>query len=168
MWGNTERVARAVGAGLAEEMAIDVMEVSEAMGVVVADVDLLVVGGPTHAFSMSRPATRADAVTRGAAPAVPDVGIREWIERLFRAGDGALVATFDTRVKKVRRLPGSAAHRAGRALRRRGFQQVLEPESFSVTDVSGPLLDGELERAQAWGGHLGEVARDRRSTRSAP
>jgi hypothetical protein len=31
--------------------------------------------------------------------------------------------------------------------------------SFFVQGVSGPLLDGELDRAQAWGERLGKVSR---------
>ena len=34
------------------------------------------------------------------------------------------------------------------------------PEAFLVSDVRGPLVDGELERAAAWGYDLaGELAR---------
>ncbi|MGH3368950.1 MAG: hypothetical protein ACRDPR_03025 [Nocardioidaceae bacterium] len=61
------------------------------------------------------------------------------------------VATFDTRVDKVRHLPGSAAKAAARALRRHGYRVSPAPESFFVADVSGPLLAGELERATEWG-----------------
>lgn len=38
--------------------------------------DLLVVGGPTHAFSMSRSSTRHDAVSQGAAPQDESTGKR--------------------------------------------------------------------------------------------
>jgi hypothetical protein len=61
------------------------------------------------------------------------------------------VATFDTRVDKVRHLPGSAAKAAAKAVRRRGYLPAARPESFYVTDVAGPLLEGELDRAEAWG-----------------
>jgi hypothetical protein len=61
-----------------------------------------------------------------------------------------VVATFDTRVAKVRHLPGSAAKSAARILRRRGYPAVSS-ESFYVTDTTGPLLPGEIERAEAWG-----------------
>ena len=58
MFGNTEAVARAVADGLAEMHDVDLREVSQAPIAVIARVDLIVVGGPTHAFSLSRPATR--------------------------------------------------------------------------------------------------------------
>ncbi|HEX5770316.1 MAG TPA: hypothetical protein VFY11_05075, partial [Nocardioidaceae bacterium] len=69
-----------------------------------------------------------------------------------------LVATFDTRVAKVRHLPGSAAKSAAKALRKLGYTAVVPPESFWVADVSGPLLDGELARARAWGEQVAAAA----------
>ena len=64
---------------------------------------------------------------------------------------GRWFAAFDTRVTRVRRLPGSAAHSAARAGRRHGFSQAIAPQSFYVLDVEGPLADGELEHARVWG-----------------
>lgn len=170
LWGNTEQVANAVAAGLGDATTVDVLDVVDvgsAPAVPAGDVDLLVVGGPTHAFTMSRPDTRSEAVTRGASNTSPGPGIREWIAALptHGDGDGGLVATFDTRVDKVRRLPGSAARKAGKLLRRLGYAQALDPESFYVADVDGPLLDGELERARTWGGRLGDSAREWLQTR---
>lgn len=160
LWGNTEQAAHAIAAGLGDAMTVDVVEVGAAPTAPTDGVDLLVVGGPTHAFSMSRPDTRSEAVTRGASNTAAGQGIREWIAALPTVNDGPLVATFDTRVDKVRRLPGSAARKAGKLLRRRGYAQVLDPESFYVADVAGPLLEGEMDRARAWGGRLGDAARE--------
>ncbi len=64
------------------------------------------------------------------------------------------VATFDTKVTKARHLPGSAAKGAARALKARAFRMVDEPHTFYVTDTPGPLAEGELERARAWGTKL--------------
>lgn len=41
-----------------------------------------------------------------------------------------------------------------RKLRSRGYVLVGEPESFFVVDMEGPLAEGELERATAWGASL--------------
>ena len=69
-----------------------------------------------------------------------------------------MVAAFDTRVEKVRRWPGSAAHKAARMLRKDGFDTTTT-ESFFVVGVAGPLVSGEVERAHAWGRRLaGELA----------
>jgi hypothetical protein len=149
LWGNTEKIAREVAAGVGEVMTVDVVEVSGAPSDL-SGTDLVVAGGPTHAFSMSRASTRRDARTQGAPGGSVEVGLREWLEGL-PDGAGRWFAAFDTRVTKVRRLPGSAARSAARAGRRHGLRGASQPESFYVLDVAGPLVEGELERARAWG-----------------
>jgi hypothetical protein len=148
MWGNTRAVAEAVACGLGD--ATVVVNVDQAPPRLPANINLLVVGGPTHAFSMSRTTTRHDAVERGATEGVEKRGIREWLEALPES-DPMDVATFDTRVAKVRKLPGSAAKAAGKQVRRGHLGRLVGSQSFYVDDTEGPLLPGELERAQAWG-----------------
>jgi hypothetical protein len=66
-----------------------------------------------------------------------------------------MVAAFDTRVTKVRRIPGSAARRAAKVAGHLGYRVTEKPESFFVEDTDGPLAKGELERARAWGDLIG-------------
>jgi hypothetical protein len=61
------------------------------------------------------------------------------------------VATFDTRVAKVKRLPGSAAKSAGKEVRRHHLGRLIATQGFYVNDMEGPLVAGELDRAQEWG-----------------
>lgn len=61
MFGNTQVIARSVADGLAPRMRVDLVEVGAAPTALDGDVDLLVVGGPTHAFGMSRAGTRQSA-----------------------------------------------------------------------------------------------------------
>jgi hypothetical protein len=152
MWGNTEKVARAVAGGLQAWCPVEVRDVAAAGPGDLDGVDLLVVGGPTHAFSMSRPTTRRDAVEQGAPAGHEERGIREWLDGLPEARVD--VATFDTRVGKVRHLPGSAARKAAKQVRRRHLGRVVDTEGFCVGDVAGPLLEGELDRARSWGSGL--------------
>ncbi len=154
MYGQTEAVARSVAEGVAEVMPVDVVDVAGAPQTLAGHA-LVLAGGPTHAFSMSRASTRREAHTRGATQGSVETGLREWLDGLGRRED-ADVVTFDTRVTSVRRMPGSAARSASRAARRHGLHEVARPESFYVQDVAGPLADGEQERARAWGR---EVAR---------
>ena len=149
MWGNSEKVARAVADGVREVMPVEVVEASRAP-TELADTDLVIAGGPTHAFSMSRVTTRRDARGQGAPLGCVESGMREWLQAL-PVERGRWFAAFDTRVTKVRHLPGSAARSAARASRRHGFTGAVDPESFYVLDVEGPLEDGELERAHLWG-----------------
>lgn len=150
MYGNTEAVARAIADGVATRLPVDVAEVGAAPVVPDPDVALVVVGGPTHAFGMSRPATRRDATDKtGRTTVSRDAGVREWLEALLVRPDLS-VAAFDTRVARPR-LPGSAARAIRRRLRRRGATSVDTPHSFFVEGSEGPLRGGELDRARAWG-----------------
>ena len=49
---------------------------------------------------------------------------------------------------------GSAAKGAARAAHRQGYESAAKAESFYVRDIDGPLLDGEIDRARAWGRQL--------------
>jgi hypothetical protein len=151
IWGNTEQLAREVAAGIGGERT-DVIDAASAPAALDDDVDLLVVGGPTHAFSMSTASTRESARQQGAVH-IPAWGIREWIESLASPARAVPVATFDTRVVSPR-LPGSAAKKAMKRLIAAGFRAAAEPETFDVHGYSGPVADGELERARSWGREL--------------
>ena len=155
MFGNTREVAHAVGEGLEGRAEVEVREVSHA-GTPPPDLDLLVVGGPTHAFGMTRASTRADAATKMHRPVESaEMGIREWLDGLGSSAAPRAFATFDTRVDRPR-VPGSAAKKAAKRLRRLHATPTTDPESFWVHGTEGPLLEGELDRARAWGRTLGE------------
>jgi flavodoxin-like protein len=146
-FGNTEAIARAVAEGLGAACEVTLADVSTVPST--AGQDLLVLGGPTHAFGLSRPRTREDAgrmatVRRGAT----EIGLREYLN-LSPTLAGLAAATFDTRIDKPR-LPGSAARKAAHQLRRLGCRMVAAPESFRVTGTLGPLLAGESDRARRW------------------
>jgi hypothetical protein len=158
MYGNTREIAEAVAAGIGAHATVEVHEVSD-MEALPDGVDLLVVGGPTHAFGMSRPGTRADAATK---PHDGDlvstgIGLREWIEALPSADHLIAVATFDTRVRHPR-LPGSAAKAAGKALAARGYRMVAAPRTFDVNGMTGPLYPGETDKAAEWGASVATAA----------
>jgi hypothetical protein len=158
MFGNTADVARAVADGLRTRMEVELQEVTQAPQQITELVDLIVVGGPTHAFSLSRPSTRAQALEQGATQGQRNLGLREWLAHLRKGPHSEQVAAFDTRVDKARRLPGSAAKKAAKVAHRVGYSPAGRA-SFYVTDTAGPLLPGELQRATAWGEQLAaEVA----------
>lgn len=152
LWGNTEQVARAIAAALSAQAEVDVLD-SDAAPSSVEGYDLLVVGGPTHAFSMTRASTRADAVTSRAAPHEVARGIREWLDALERPQGQIPAVAFDTRVDKPR-LPGSAAQAARHELRSLGFDTGVKHRTFRVHGYEGPLVDGELDRAREWASTL--------------
>jgi len=159
MYGNTHLVADAIGTGLGTALEVSVVPVSHADPAVLADADLVVVGGPTHAHGMSRPATRkaaAEAANKPVSPleTEPDAlgpGLREWFSSLSQYP--AKAAAFDTRIHGPATLTGRASKRVARLLRAHGFDVVAEPESFLVTKQDR-LEPQETTRAREWGARL--------------
>jgi len=159
MYGNTHLVADAIGAGLRTAFEVSVVPVSEVSPAVLADTDLLVVGGPTHAHGMSRAATRKAAVEAANKPvsplkAEPDAlgpGLRDWFGSLGHCS--ARAAAFDTRMHGPAALTGRASKGVARSLRAHGFDVVAEPESFLVTKQDR-LDPHETTRARDWGTKL--------------
>jgi hypothetical protein len=169
MFGNTQEIAKAIGSGLSEHGAVDLVEVGTANPAIPSGVDLVVVGGPTHAHGMSRPGTRRGAEHDEKASTVGQthVGLRDWLAALERPPAGVAGAAFDTRFDKPRWLTGSAARGALRRLEELGFRVAAPAKSFFVTKAYGPLVEGELERARRWGSSLGAAMAASGSARPA-
>jgi hypothetical protein len=165
MFGNTHVIASAIGRGLeAAGEDVLVVPVHEADGPLLAGAELVVVGGPTHAHSMSRESTRASAAEMAAKDHTlileedaDGEGLREWFETVARSG--AKAAAFDTRISIPAVLSGRASKAINRQLQHHGFNVVADPESFLVTKENH-LEPGEEARAEQWGGALAQRARD--------
>ncbi|MEO6826655.1 MAG: flavodoxin domain-containing protein [Microbacteriaceae bacterium] len=159
MYGNTRHVAEAIARGLGGPGPVRVVPVSVAKDVNLEDLDLVVVGGPTHVHGMSRVSTRhaADdaAIASGGdlvmEPDSASEGVREWLASLSSMTGRA--AAFDTRVDAAPLLTGRASKGIARRLQAAGFELVDQPESFLV-DKATQLLAGEEQRAEAWGAGL--------------
>ncbi|UOY01906.1 flavodoxin family protein [Blastococcus sp. PRF04-17] len=158
VFGDTERIARAVADGIAGRLPVDVVDAGQAP-TELADVQLLVVGGPTHAFGMPSEATRKGAVEQyGAEIADPSAGLHEWLDAV-RLPPHTDAAAFDTRMdhpKLITKLD-HAARTEEKLLRGLGATLVAPAERFIVLDAKGPLKDGEEDRARQWGQALGEL-----------
>ena len=155
MYGNTHRAAEAVADGLGEHAEVDVLAVSEASPEILAGAQLVVVGAPTHVHGMpSRMSHKAVAEDLKKHPeyeldpAAEGPVLRDWFDGIGRA-DGVVAAAFDTRLGKPKVVTGSAARGIAKRLKRHGYRVVGE-ESFVVDDGTGPLHEGELERAREW------------------
>src|SRR4029079_18472230 len=104
-WGNTAEVARAIASALGADTPV--LGTDEAIGPVVADADLIVVGAPVIAFRLETESMRQK-IAEGAddAPREPDLtrpSMRGWLARLPEGKGRA--AAFETR---VRWSPGGA------------------------------------------------------------
>jgi flavodoxin len=142
VFGNTERIAQAIGHALASEADVTVLRVGDVKPEHLANLNLLIVGSPTRAF-------RPTPAVKTLVASIPKHGL-----------DGVKVAAFDTRLSvdevDSRILPllvrifGYAAKPIADRLKKKGGELVTPPEGFIVEGTEGPLRAGELERAAWW------------------
>jgi hypothetical protein len=163
MFGSTRRIAEAIAEGLSPSVETRVVGVADAHPDLLDGVDLVIVGGPTHVHSMSRPGTRKGAPDYVRKPgsglalepgADTGPGVREWLASLDHVH--AQAAAFDTRLRAPAAVTGRASKGIGRELAGRGIEIVAPPESFLV-DKTSHLLPSEQDRARAWGAHLATI-----------
>ena len=134
-YGNTQRIAEAIGDGLKIAGPVQVLDLDAATPARVREADFVVVGGPTEAHSTT-----------------PE--LKTWIEGLAYVLDGKAVAAYDTRLDMARLLTGSAASGIASRLRRAGAKVVASEGSFLVKGKQPELEAGELARAAEWGRQL--------------
>ncbi|MBE2999652.1 flavodoxin family protein [Nocardiopsis sp. HNM0947] len=152
-FGNTRAVAQHAAealTGAGPGVRVEVVTAADAPARLPENTGLLLVGGPTHDFTMSKPGTRSQATDKGATE-VGAEGIREWIARV-EPRTGLRTVTFDTAFEQ--KLSGSAAKAAAKALRKRGFDRAERGPSFHVGGREGPLREGEEERTAQWAAQL--------------
>ncbi len=162
LFGNTRTIAEAVAEGLREarpDADIDSRGVDDLVDLP-TDLDLLVLGAPTHFWGLTRTISRAmesqyerrlpQALIAGGdnRRAAATSGMRDVVAALPQ-GRGRAAAAFDTCMSG--RLTGGARRELAGRLERAGYQLVAEPQTFLVQAVAGPLRHGEVDRARAWG-----------------
>jgi hypothetical protein len=154
MFGDNQQVARAIAEGLNEGgVMAEAIEVGVAPTTIPAEVGLLVVGAPNHAWSLPRPSTREDAATKTDEPLVSQgLGVREWLASASLE-KGLLTVAYDTRGSHPKAVVkfDHASTSIEKALSRLGASRLAPAEHFLVADMKGPLEPGELDRAHAWG-----------------
>jgi len=142
VFGNTEKIARAIGAALALQGTVETLPVSQVELEKGCQFDFLVLGSPTRGFR-------------------PTEAVSAFLNMLSRENiNGIGVAAFDTRIdlntidSSVFRFivdkGGYAASTIAQALKKKGGKLLAVPEGFFVTGEQGPLKAGELERAGMW------------------
>jgi flavodoxin len=141
-FGNTERIAKAIGQALEGEFTVRVQSIAD-QPAIPPELELLVIGGPTQMHGMSP-------------------RMRDFLKGLPEARlEGMQALAFDTRYRMMKLLAGSAAERIGKALRKKGVRLLAPPESFFVGRDVPPqgekrrhelerLEPGEEERAAEW------------------
>jgi flavodoxin I len=133
VYGNTEKIARAVAGAITPFGEVKVLRAGEANPSELGFIDLLIVGSPTQGGKPT--------------PAIQEVLSKIPADALKNIN----VASFDTRVKNiVAKLFGYAAGRIADSLKGKGGNLAAPPEGFIVKGNEGPLKEGELERAAGW------------------
>ena len=133
VYGNTEKIARAIAGALASSGEAKVLGAGEVNPSELESVDLLIVGSPTQGGR-------------------PTPAIKELLNKIpANALKNVSVASFYTRFST--RLVGILGYAAGKiagSLKTKGGTLILSPEALFVKSKEGPLKDGELERAAVW------------------
>ena len=163
VFGDARAIAQAVADGLSSGVRTRVVAAADAPREIGPEVRLLVVGAPNHAFGLPRPSTRQSAVEQhGASIADTRTGMREWLESVRNRRSGLTAVAFDTRSSTHRVLTrmDHAARTEEQLLTALGAHVVAPAEHFFVSDVQGPLVDGEQQRARRWGQSLVELVAD--------
>ncbi|MCJ7588334.1 MAG: flavodoxin [Candidatus Aminicenantes bacterium] len=154
LWGNTAAVARAIAEGIGP--GAQALSTAQATGVAIAGADLLVVGAPVLGFRLPTDkmlkTIGASAGKERVAPDLTQPSMRSWLDALPK-GSGRSAA-FETR---FRLSPGGATGAIARGLESAGFSQMAKAQRFIVKGKYGPLRDGELVRAKAWGAELAKA-----------
>jgi hypothetical protein len=147
VWGNTAATARAIAEGIGdgtEAFATDAVPAER-----LAEADLIVAGSPVFAFSLPSEGMRErilQSETEGPPPDLSHPSLRTWLDGLAVGRGNA--AAFETRIWWS---PRGATGTIEKKLAEVGYHRLLKSEKFIVQDKYGPLRDGELGRARAWG-----------------
>ena len=142
VFGNTEKLARAMGETLSSGNESAVLSVNETSPDKLRSIDLLIVGSPTRGFR-------------------PTEAIMNYLKLLPADSlKGKRTAAFDTRIllseikspifRFIVKKGGNASPRIAAELTNKGGLLVLPPEGFFVDSREGPTKSDELERAVDW------------------
>lgn len=135
-FGNTQKVAEAIGQSIEGSLVYKVGEIGQIEGY-----EKIIIGSPTRAFRATKP-------------------VMEFIWNAKLKGKTVMV--FDTRMpaddtssgflKAMMGLFGFAAKKMAKAAKKQGGVLFGEPVGFVVTGSEGPLREGEIEKAIKWAG----------------
>jgi hypothetical protein len=158
-WGNTASVARAIAEGLGPDARA--LSTSEARGEALAGVGLIVAGSPIIAFQLPTEKMRTDMAAKAdkKAPSPPDLSqpsMRSWLEYIPKVSGGGRAAAFETGFKLS---PGGAGGTILKMLKGVGYEPISKKQRFLVKGSYGPMKEGELDRAKAWGAELAKLTK---------
>lgn len=146
-FGNTRRLAEAMAEPLGRSGAVRVVPIDQLGPTDFDDIDLVVMGTPTHAFSLPQVVaailkTLPSGILAGKSVAAFDTTVKPWPFRRLRASPKLL--------RHLTRLGGKPV-----AQPQTVFVQTSNPQKTGQIDL---LLEGELDHARKWAVDLLEQA----------
>jgi flavorubredoxin len=147
VWGNTAAVARAIAEGIGD--GARACATDEVVPEAAAEADLIVAGAPVFAFGLPTERIRENIGRTETGADLSHPSLRSWLADL-PAGHGRSAA-FETRIWWS---PRGATGTIEKSLATHGYPLVAKAAKFVVRGKEGPLREGELERAKAWGREL--------------
>ena len=129
-FGNTEKIAKVLAEGIkAQGVEVDCVKVGEFQINKLKEYDLLVIGGPTQWFGISKP-------------------MKDFLDKLESAEiSGKKAFAFDTKLKSERaRFAGSAGKGIEKRLKKLQMSIVRPHASAIVKGIKGPLEEGMEEK----------------------
>jgi flavodoxin I len=143
IFGNTEKIAQAIGSALGSPENVGVVKVTDVKPQQLNGVELLIVGSPTRGFRPTKPTM--DFLKQIAENSLKGVRVAAFDTRVSITDVNSSVLTF------MVNLFGYAAQPIANQLKKKGGILMLPSEGFFVKDREGPLKEGELNRAVEWG-----------------
>lgn len=141
MFGNTEKVARALASGMRERgVAVDCIRATAVDVGTLGAYDMLVTGGPTQGFGLS-------AAMKTFTERLKDADVRD--KKAF---------AFDTKLKS--RFAGSAAKGIEQRMKQHGMKVVKPYASAIVRGRKGPLKEGTEEQFKQIGIELARLVQE--------
>ncbi|MFB0561348.1 MAG: flavodoxin family protein [Candidatus Lokiarchaeia archaeon] len=139
IYGNTEKVAKALASGMSEQgVQVDSISVQKVDINRLKEYDLLAIGGPTHAFGISKP-------------------MKGFLKKLKNVEEvkGKKAFAFDTRIKF--RFAGSAAKKIEKELKKLRMNIVRSSSSAIVLGGEGPLEEGTEDKFRQIAGEIAKL-----------
>ena len=137
-FGNTKIIAEEIAKNLGDHASvthIDNVQINQ-----ITTTDLLVIGCPIIAWN-------------------PTIKTKKLLSEIGKVNlKDLFAAAFDTRIDIA--IHGDACKKMSKRLASAGCSLISEPKYFFVEDKEGPISDGELEKAAAWGHELKQSMSD--------
>jgi flavodoxin len=142
IFGNTEKIARAIGNALLENLDVEVRVVDEVLPEDLDGIQTLIVGSPTRKFKATNALNQF--LKQNPPGKLSGIQIAAFDTRLIPENGKNIFLTFMVKIF------GYAGEKISRQLVQLGGKEIVNPQGFLVSGIEGPLLEGELEKAAAW------------------